>query len=154
MKKLKKIIEKYYPIVISLVLTIAVFFWLSSIPVIREILRKLLSENCLAQIITIEVTLFGFLLAVLTIILQMENKMIEILKQYNRFDDLVCYAKSAIYSSFFIIFLAVIIIVIKDISLPFVTKSIIYYLFGCFFTYNILSTFRFVKIFFLLARSK
>lgn len=153
MKITKKHIEYCFPFVVSTGVILIVIFWLSNIPVFRAVAHKLLLDSCLTQIITIEATLFGFLLAVLALILQMNNKLVDTLKEFGRFKDLILFSKKAVYSTFFVIALAILILLIKDLQLIKTIKLIVYYGYGYIMTYNLLATFRFVRIFFILANS-
>lgn len=149
----KKNIELYYPFALSLVLTMTLLVFFSKFPLIKELGRKLLLESNLTLIITIESTLFGFLLAVLALILQMNNKLIESIKRFNRYNDLISFCKKAVYSSFFTIFSAFIILIFMDIYLPYFIRLLFYSFFYFSFIYNILTTYRFINIFFKLAKS-
>lgn len=153
MKITKKHIERYFPLVVSTGVILIVIFWLSNFPVFRAIAHKLLIDSCLTQIITIEATLFGFLLAVLALILQMNNKLVDTLKEFDRFKDLILFSKKAVYSTFIVIALAILILLIKDLQFIQPIKFIVYYSYGFILTYNLLATFRFVRVFFLLANS-
>lgn len=153
MKITKKHTEYYYPFVVSIGVVLIVIFWLSNFSTFRVIVHKLLVDSVLTQIITIEATLFGFLLAVLALILQMNNKLVDTLKEFGRFKDLILFSKKAVYSTFFVIALAILILLIKDLQLIKTIKLIVYYGYGYTMTYNLLATFRFVRIFFILANS-
>lgn len=154
MKKWRRHWETWYPIIISAMSTVVFLFWVSDMYFVHRIAFKLLSDGCLSQIITIEVTLFGFLLAVLAIILQMNNQLIITMKKYNRFNDLIRFSKESIYSCFFVILLSIFVLLIKDSDIVKSIRHFVYYTFGAILIYNILVIFRFVKIFFLLATSK
>ena len=125
MKITKKHIEYYYPFVVSIGVILIVIFWLSNFPTFRAIVHKLLVDSVLTQIITIEATLFGFLLAVLALILQMNNKLVDTLKEFGRFKDLILFSKKAVYSTFVVIAFAILILLVKDLQLIMTVKLII-----------------------------
>lgn len=57
---------------------------------------------------------FGFLITVLTILLQSNNESIKLLKKYNRFKDLIFYNKEVVVFSALICFYTILIIALKD----------------------------------------
>lgn len=61
------------------------------------LLDQLFSKDILASILTIAGILFGFLLTMLTFLLQTNNSAMEKIKKYNRLKDLIGYNKSAVY---------------------------------------------------------
>jgi len=151
--KIKKYTELYYPLILSLVAVLISYFWLSTNVVFVKIASKILFESTLTLIISIEATMFGFLLAVLALILQMNNKLIQTIKEFGRFNDLISFCKKAIYSTFLVILTAFAILMINDITNLNEVKLVIYYFYEMFLIYSLLTTFRFVKVFFLLANS-
>ncbi len=151
--KIKKYSELYYPLILSSAAVLIIYFWLSKDFVFNSIANKILSDSMLSLIISIEATLFGFLLAVLALILQMNNKLIQTIKEYGRFNDLISFCKKAVYSSFIVVVLTIIILLVKDILIVKCIKTAVYYLWGYSFIYSFLSAFRFVKVFFMLANS-
>lgn len=120
---------------------------------ILSLTKKFTSTDFLTIFITVEATLFGFLLTVLSIILQMNNKGIEKLKSINRFKELVSYGKSAVISSLILLILSIIIILIKDESQASKPLVIFNFLLGFMTIYNMVATIRFTNIFFVLSES-
>jgi hypothetical protein len=153
MLKIKKYTELYYPLILSLVVVLITYFWLSKNIVFKGIVNKILLDSTLSLIISTEATLFGFLLAVLALILQMNNKLIQAIKEAARFNDLISFSKKAVYASFTVVVITIIILLIKDILIIKMIKDFVFYLWGFSIIYSILSAFRFVKIFFMLANS-
>lgn len=151
--KIKKYSELYYPITLSLAVAFISCFWLSKNIVFKGIINKILLDSTLSLIISIEATLFGFLLAVLALILQMNNKLIQTIKEYGRFNDLISFCKRAVYASFTVVVLSIIILLIKDILIIKLIKTFVFYFWGFSIIYSLLSAFRFVKVFFMLANS-
>lgn len=153
MLKIKKYIELYYPLTVSVIGVLIFYFWLSKNDLLNGLITKILLDSTLSLIISTEATLFGFLLAVLALILQMNNKLIQTIKEYGRFNDLVSFCKRSVYASFAVVVLSLIILLVKDILLIHIVKTIFYYLWGFSLIYSLLSAFRFVRIFFFLANS-
>ena len=79
MLKIKKYSELYHPFILSVLGVFIYNFWLSKNTIFIEIATKILTDSILSLVVTVEVTLFGFLLAVLALILQMNNKFIELI---------------------------------------------------------------------------
>ena len=153
MLKIKKYIELYYPFTISVIGVLIFYFWFSKNGLLSGLTTKIMLDSTLSLIISIEATLFGFLLAVLALILQMNNKLIQTIKEYGRFNDLISFCKRSVFASFSVVVLSIIVLLIKDILLLHVIKTTLYYLWGFSLIYSLLSAFRFVRIFFLLANS-
>lgn len=145
--------ELIYPVLFAICSVLIVYLELSTNITFKQIIHRLLLDNSLTLIITIETTLFGFLLAVLALILQMNNKFIDALKEANRYKDLISFCKKAVYSTFVVIIVSILILLLKDLIIYHNIKLSIYYIFGFTLVYNILTTYRFVKVFFLLANS-
>lgn len=144
--KLSKWIEILFPTFIASI-AVAIIVAMHNNEFVHTICSKLLSRDFLTLIISIECTLFGFLLAVLALLLQLNNKAIELIVKYNRFPDLIRFSKFAIYSSLLIVCISLILIVTKDL----ISSHWIYYIWGWLVVYNIGSVVRFVKIFYGLA---
>jgi len=144
--KSSKFLEIIFP---SLIASIAVVILVAidKSDIVQTICSGLLTHDFLALIISVECTLFGFLLAVLAIILQLKNKAIDLIVKFGRFNDLLRFSKFAIYSSLLIVCISLILIVTKDL----ISSHWIYYIWGWLVVYNIGSVVRFVKIFYSLA---
>lgn len=152
MSNYRKKIENYYPIVISIILLIIVFCG-SNQPIVRQIAKKAISYNILSLVITVETTVFGFLLAVLSIILQMNTKAIVEIKEANRYIDLIHFSKCAVYGAFFSAIFSLGITLIVD--LLFVRNLFTYsilFIWGFTILYSFFSSMRFVNIFYILAK--
>jgi len=152
--KLKpKHITMVYPFVLSCVFILYALFIGSNNLVFIVIAKKVLSENILTLIITIQSALFGFFLTILALLLQMNNKAIDLVKEFGRFNEVVRYSRKAVYSSLIVVVVTVIILITKNIYFDHTIKEIMHYTFGFILFYNALSSFRFVNIFYLLAKS-
>jgi hypothetical protein len=152
--KFKKLLENTYPLITAVVLTVLSLTIFSKETVYIDFTSKLLSDSMLTLIVTIESALFGFLLTILALIFQMNNKMLDIIKEFNRFKDLVRFSKEAVYSSLATILLSLIILIFVNSESPIILSRILKHLFGFALVYNALSTIRFVEIFYMLAKSK
>ncbi len=148
-----KNIESSYVFIISVIITMITFFWLSKLSFSNSVFHKLLCENIVILIITIESALFGFLLTILALLLQLNNKAISFVKEFNRFNDLIKYSKRAVYSSLYLISVSILIILLGGVEVPHIIKTILHYSFGFLLIYNILSALRFINIFYMLANS-
>lgn len=152
--KIKKCIENTFPGFIAIIISVLFFTVFSKYPFFVDFTSKLLSDPILTLIITIESALFGFLLTILALIFQMNNKMVEIIKEFDRFKDLVRFSKEAVYSSLATILFSLIILIFVTPDTNYVFARITKYFFGIALVYNALSTIRFVEIFYMLAKSK
>jgi len=152
MSNYRKNIENHYPVVISTILSVATFCF-SNQPIVRIIAKKALSFNTLSLVITVETTIFGFLLAVLSIILQMRTKAIIEIKEANRYKDLIHFSKCAVYGAFFSAIASLTITLIADMLIihnP-LTYSILY-IWEFIVLYSFFASTRFVNIFYILAK--
>src|SRR5690606_11272379 len=104
---------------------------------ITSITQKFTSPEFLNTFITVEATLFGFLLTVLSIILQMNNKGIEKLREHNRYGQLISFGKHAVMSSLLVLMFSIVIILLKGgIESPLLLK-ILHNALGFFSIYNL-----------------
>lgn len=142
-------VEKYYPLVLSLFAGCATMCVCLCYPSLLVLAKELLKSEFLSIIVTIETTLFGFLLAILAIVLQLKGTVIDRIKRYNRFPDLINYNKASVAGC--------------ALTLVFATMLILFDKWMCcapvvalwigLLVYNILSTYRFVSIFYVIAKS-
>lgn len=142
-----KYLERFYPICLSLLFIVFIFLFRDSAFII-SVSKKLFTENILSLVITIESILFGFLMTVISLIIQMNNKAIDAIKQLGRYKDLLNFARFSIYSSILVIFFSLFYILTEQSI-----GSIIYYVWFLFFIYSALSLYRFIHIFFVVAKS-
>ena len=147
--KCKKYTEYSYPYVLSFVMC-AIICLLTHYGIITEaILDNIFDKELFSQIITIESIVFGFLLTGLSLILQMDNPAINAIKKVGRYPDLISYCKSAVISSL----VAVIVSLLAMILHPIKDLWYLTYPWWFFFLLSIFTLYRFVRIFFLLAKS-
>lgn len=92
----KKTWEKVYPFSLSVIISIVIFYFLK-----EKAEEKLFSEKFVELIFTTSGILGSFLLAILALLLQANNKSIEHIKKYGRFRELVNYNEQAVFLSFF-----------------------------------------------------
>jgi hypothetical protein len=148
-----KYVEIWYPFCLSLIITTMSFFWFSKYITFNLICIKLVSDSVLSVLITIQSALFGFFLTILALLLQMNNKAINMVKEFEKFPDLVRFSKKAVYSSLIVIFISIFILLTKNVPIDRDFKTLTYYFFGFILLYNTLSSYRFVGVFYLLAKS-
>lgn len=151
-QKLLKNWEQIYPSFISIVIVIILHMTLK-----EELLSRIYSEKILSTSITLTGVLFGFLLTVLALLLQSDNKSIALMKDYNRFNELINYNKKAVYSAGLCFILSAIYLIIFDIT--FINKVSLFSL--CLFKViwlfvlcnTIFKTYRYIDIFYTLIKS-
>lgn len=100
--------------------------------------------------------IFGFLITILTILIQTNNAAINKLKAGNRFKDLISFNKRVIFISAFLCFYSVCILILKEYdfyknSIKVMQISMTIYIF--LFITLILTTYTFLKIFYQVIRS-
>lgn len=147
--KCKKHTEYCYPYVLSLIACVIVCILAHYGIMTDTILDNIFDKELLSQIITIESIIFGFLLTGLSLILQMDNPAINAIKKVGRYPDLISYCKSAVISSL----VAVIVSLLAMILHPIKDLWYLTYPWLFFFLLSIFTLHRFVRIFFLLAKS-
>lgn len=140
-------IEKIYPYLLSSIVIFFIFVFNNNEDVI-SIQKKILDKDILNIIITIESILFGFLMTVLSLIVQMNNKAIELIKTLGRYNDLINYSKASIYGALMVVLVSFIIILKPERPNTVLSYICIYLM-----VFSLLSLFRFVHIFFKLAKS-
>lgn len=148
--KILKWLEILFPVLIASI-SVIILYAVRNCDFVKPICSKLLTQDFLALIISVECTLFGFLLAVLALLLQLNNKAIELIVKFNRFPDLIRFSKCAIYSSLLVVGITLIIIITKDL-IP--SNNWFYYFWGWLLVYNVCSVVRFVIIFYVIASQK
>lgn len=153
MSMVKKRIENYYPITISILSIFMYYFFLSSNKPAHSIIIRIIDDNLISVIITIYSALFGFLLTILALIYQMNNKMLDLVKEFDRFKDLIKYSKLSVYSSIAVVVFGIIIYITSKSELYIDIIRGIRYTYGFLIIYSFLTTMRFVNIFFLIAKS-
>lgn len=149
----KRNFEKYYPLFFTIVGLLVISILMFKIPFAKTIREEMLKPDFLSLIVTIETTLFGFLLAVLAIVLQLNNKTIELIKKYDRYNELITYSKQSVMSCVWVIILTSVIILFNKILGDNISAIIIFILWIASLIYNVLCTYRFVHIFYDIARS-
>lgn len=139
-------IEKYYPILLGIILTILSFWWKDSLPPIESVIDKVTEH-----IFDVYSILIGFLLTILTILKSMEGKAMDaIRKNEDRFQQLISYLICAISMAA--------IMVLYCLLLPFIprgnppTSEVIDYLFVFLFVFSLSTSYRFLDIFFTIIR--
>lgn len=146
-------VEKYYPLVASLIAGLVAMCIFLRYPSLRVPAKELLKSEFLSVIVTIETTLFGFLLAILAILLQLKGPVMNRIKKWNRFSELVSYSKSAVMSCALTLMFATMLILWSKWIEGYDNQYLIVTLWSTTLAYNILATYRFVSIFYVIAKS-
>ena len=145
--------ERNYPYIIALLLIIMIgILSHEDLPcqiIMDQLKTKILSENILGAILTVESILFGFLLTVLTLTLQSDATSINEIKRAGRISELISYNKNAVITSFLTIITTTIVMLTHDITTHYLYTAFLY-LWGFITLTNLLSTYRFLDIFYAL----
>lgn len=147
-QKLLKSWENYYPAIISVFITL-VFFTLCP----DEIIKKVYTKEIINAIITISGILFGFLLTILALLLQSDNKSLRLIKIYGRFGELVLFNKRAVYSAAFALIISLVLLIIIDLNDSKIYwiinfMKILKYVWFYSFIATLLKTYRYIDIFY------
>lgn|GEM_PF-4347829 len=140
-----KYIEYWYPYVVSWGMCLLFYIFRDEL-FVRDLSSKIFRHEFLSLIITIESVLFGFLLTILSLVIQMDNKAVKALKESNKFVDLIGFCKSTLSMSFLTVLVSLLLILFSQNL--FLSIMWIFFFFSSMFT-----LFRFVRIFFVLAES-
>ena len=143
-------IEKFYPCIISVIAGVLVYCFFAD-GVVSGVFGKIFASQFLSVIITVEGVLFGFLLTVLSVIMQMNNKELELIKELGRYKDLIGFGKSALFACFLVVAVSLVVLLISG------NNELTYGIFAAVWTFSfvlsILNLHRFVRVFFLIAKS-
>jgi len=145
-------IEKYYPFLLTVLYSIFVFSNFGSTLIskyINDVQTIFDIRDFVTLIVTVESILFGFLLTVLALTMQSESKSIALLKEADRFKDLLIYNKLAVYFSLISVVLSIAIYLDPN-------KIPNQYYISIWFGVSILSlllSLRYVRLFFMLVKN-
>lgn len=147
--------EKYYPYLITLFL-LAIILWYANsdrvnLTILESTKKNLFSNGFLGSILTIESILLGFLLMVLTLTLQSNNKNMQELRKSKRFNELISYNRNAVIFSFWTIITTTIVMLTYG-GLDHIVYSIFLYVWGGCTLISVIATFRFLDIFYALIK--
>lgn len=155
MKRILKFLElweKYYPYFISTLLLI-IFHKTISVEVQARIFR----ENIFESVLTLSGIAFGFLITVLSLLLQMTNRSLKMLKELEKFDLLISYNKQAVYNSALTMIISLMLLIIYSSKDSNGLVSIYEIIIGYFWLYLIFcmvfNTYRYTSLFFKIVRS-
>jgi hypothetical protein len=139
-------IEKLYPLVISLALTVTVFCTNCFEKKLPELVSQL-SDNA----ISISVTLIGFLLTILTILNSIDTRRMRFLKDMGGYPILMKYLKTSIQLSVILIGFSFIVKYVEHrngaLAVTWGSRNLIDYIYIFFFLYTMLASFRFTTLF-------
>ena len=143
---MKYYIEKCYPLVLAIIIALAIaIFQIFGKDI--SILINQLADNSLS----ISVTLFGFLLTILTIINSIDTRRMKFVREMGGFPRLIIYLRNAISSNLILIAASFLIKYVEHRKgypeLYIQDRNICDYLFLFFFLYAMLASLRFTKIF-------
>lgn len=139
--------EVHYPWAISLLVATGL-----GLLVPASTLDQLYSNEILSSIITISGILFGFLLTMLTLLLQTKNKAMELLVKNNRLKELINYNKWAVYFAGILTILAFILQILNRVdyvcNLPFIAIDAVRICWLLIILMTLLYTYRYLDIFY------
>jgi hypothetical protein len=150
--KFLEIWEKYYPYILSIIFILIIYKYISP-----ELEVKIFRSNIFESVLTLSGISFGFLITVLSLLLQMTNRSLNMLKELDKFDLLISYNKEAVYNSAItMIFSLALLIMFSDkiIDTPIPCHELVLgyiwlYLILCMFV----NTYRYTSLFFKIVRS-
>lgn len=150
--KLLADIEKWYPYILSVVVIISIVLWVP-----EHISSKFFQVRVVEAVLSISGILFGFLITVLTLLLQATSKSLQAIKDVNRFDELVSYNKQAVYNTIIVMTSSLLFLIIVDepyilLKYAFLGFNICHlwlFLVIC----MVLNTYRYTRIFYVLIKS-
>ena len=139
-------IEKWYPPVISLALTAAIFFSNCFEKKLPDLVSQL-TDNA----ISISVTLIGFLLTILTILNSIDTRRMRFLKDMGGYPILMQYLKNAIQLSVILIGFSFLVKYVEHrsgaLNVSWKNRNLIDYVYIYFFLHTMLACFRFTSLF-------
>lgn len=146
-KTVSYIWEKYSSYVIALIISILCFKFL-------DLSKFSKSDILFDKTVDFSGIIFGFLITVLTILIQTNNAAISLLKKTNRFKDLLGFNKRVIFISALLCFYSVLILIFKEYSFYNYNDAPQYFmtLYIFLFVTLILSTYGFLRIFYQVIR--
>lgn len=144
--------EKYYPYILSVILIIVIYKYIPS-----ELEFNIFRSNIFDSVLTLSGIAFGFLITVLSLLLQMTNRSLKLLKELDKFDLLISYNKQAVYNSAITMIFSLVLLIMfsnENITLPISYQELIV---GYVWLYSILcmffNTYRYTSLFFKIVRS-
>lgn len=145
--------EKYHPVVFAIVFISIVILLENKLTTFYNLIGEATETEFLTIIITLESTLFGFLLAVLAIILQLKGKVVALIRKHDRFNELISYNKNSVYSCAWVIVLSSVLILLNKTDH---TEKLTYLASTALLPtliYNFFAIKRFLSIFYYIAKS-
>lgn len=144
--------EKYYPYILSGCLLI-IFCKTTS----EEVQGRIFRENIFESVLTLSGIAFGFLITVLSLLLQMTNRSLKMLKELDKFDLLISYNKQAVYNAALTMIISLVLLIISSSQDFNPLESICGVIIGSLWLYLILcmvfNTYRYTSLFFKIVRS-
>ncbi|UKJ07920.1 hypothetical protein [Solitalea lacus] len=139
-------LEKYGPLLLSTVITVSTAYF--------QLYKKMDLEKLLDKSIDFSAICFGFLIAVLTLILQSDSSSVKKLKEFNKFNDLIKYNKIAVLLSAIVSVAAILLLSTKGMIESFcLVKTILYNLLIFLLSWQVIEVFKFLRLFYLIILS-
>lgn len=140
-------VEIHYPWFIGSISAILLFVFVPT-----NILDQLYTNQVLSSVITIAGILFGFLLTMLTFLLQTNNLALSKIREYDRLKDLVRFNRAAVYLAGLLTLTAFVLQVLHQVDFICTQPELIINLvrFGCItlISFAIIYTYRYLSIFY------
>lgn len=144
--------EKFYPYILSVILVVIAYKY---IPEGMKI--KIFSNNIFESVLTLSGISFGFLITVLSLLLQTTNRSLKMLKELDKFDLLISYNKQAVYNSALTMIFSLVLLIMLSSENNNFPNSLQELIIGYIWLYLILCTFfntyRYTSLFFKIIRS-
>lgn len=149
MNKVMKLIEKIYPMFLSIIICFLLYYYRNN-TIVQNIYAGVFSDEFLTAILTAASIVFGFLLTAITIIYQSESPIIVELKRAGRFQELINFNKTAVKWTFYLVITTSIFLMTYEYahSIPYYFHFVGLWVYMAFYT--CLTSIRFLKIFYLI----
>lgn len=143
---MSKTIEKYYPLTISVILTVSIFI------IDRGLIKAINFSELINSTLIVFSVLLGFLLTVTTLMHTIDNEKMNALRTTGNYKDLIKYLNKAVYSALFTSIFSLFTPLLKtfvffrtpyDYDLIIIIK----YLFAFLIILSVAYTFRFINLF-------
>lgn len=149
MRKMKLVIERYYPLLSTIVLCF-ILLWKRELSVLRTLYASLFDSTFLTAVLTSLSIIFGFLLTSFSTIYTSKSDAVMAMRREKRFSELVSYNKQAVLWTFCSVILTSIFLLSFQLeyNTPYYDYFVAFWVFCIIFA--ILLSFRFLNLFYLL----
>lgn len=146
-----KVLEEVYPYLISTVIVVSIWKFIPN-----EFISKIFLVRIIESVLTISGILFGFLMTVLTLLLQTNTEGIKAIKDANKFENLLNYNKHAVYNTVISMVVSLILLIFideeKNISMNKWYNLLLGYTWVFIISSMLLNTYRYTRIFYTLIK--